>query len=45
MVGTSGGALVNADHQVIGIHVAAGESDQGVISIASPIRPLIGALQ
>jgi hypothetical protein len=45
MVGTSGGALVNADHQVIGIHVAAGESDQGVISIASPIKPLIGELQ
>jgi hypothetical protein len=45
MVGTSGGALVNSDHQVIGIHVAAGQSDQGVISIASPILPLIPEIQ
>ena len=45
MVGTSGGAVVNSDHQVIGIHVAAGQSDQGVISIASPIMPLIPEIQ
>jgi hypothetical protein len=41
LTGTSGGALVNVKHEVIGIHVAGGQSEQGLISIASPIRPII----
>ncbi|MCG8653323.1 MAG: hypothetical protein MI861_26025 [Pirellulales bacterium] len=45
MVGTSGGALVNEDHQVIGIHVASGEANQEIISIASPIRSIISEIR
>lgn len=45
IVGTSGGAVLDSQHRVIGIHVAAGESDQGTLSIASPIKPLIPEIQ
>lgn len=45
MVGTSGGAVVDRNHEVVGIHIAGGESDQGMISIASPIKPLIAEIR
>lgn len=45
LVGTSGGAVVNRDHEVVGIHVAGGETSDGVISIASPIQPIISEIR
>ncbi len=45
LVGTSGGAVVNVDHEVIGIQVASRQSDQGVTSIVSPIRSIIDQMR
>ncbi len=41
----SGGAVVNVDHQVVGIHVATEAAPQGTTAIASPIKAIIPEIQ
>ncbi len=45
MAAASGGALLNVEHEVIGIQVAVEESGQGTIAIASPIQSIIYEIQ
>ena len=41
LVGTSGGAVVNADHEAIAIHVATDTSGDVALSIASPLELIV----